>query len=199
MKKARRALTELATSTGGIAFFPENVDGYGDHLRPDRPRHPQSIHGRLITRPNRPTRPFRAVQVACSQQPQHGAKLSGAHPHRLLRPRPRLIPSPATKRPPDSAAERRPSCVIPSERSELCCASDAKPFLMSFRVSGASESLLFSRRGYRGRRRLSHRCWRSSLRFAAQQSPPENSPVRNRSAEILRHRLPHVGQRRAHA
>ncbi len=26
MKKARRALTELATSTGGIAFFPENVD-----------------------------------------------------------------------------------------------------------------------------------------------------------------------------
>ncbi len=25
MKKARRALTELATSTGGLAFFPENV------------------------------------------------------------------------------------------------------------------------------------------------------------------------------
>ena len=26
MKKARRALTELATATGGVAFFPENVD-----------------------------------------------------------------------------------------------------------------------------------------------------------------------------
>jgi Ca-activated chloride channel homolog len=26
MKKARRALTELSTATGGLAFFPENVD-----------------------------------------------------------------------------------------------------------------------------------------------------------------------------
>lgn len=75
MKKARRALTELATSTGGIAFFPENVtdtETICDQIARDiRNQYTVAYYS---TNPARDGS-FRAVQVALSQQPQHGAKL----------------------------------------------------------------------------------------------------------------------------
>ena len=84
MKKARRALTELATATGGLAFFPENVDDteaicaqiardirnqytlayYSDQHRP----------GRHF--PHRAGRPWLSSAAPASY---------GAHAHRLLR------------------------------------------------------------------------------------------------------------------
>ena len=49
MKKARRALTELSTATGGLAFFPENVRRHPGDLRADCPRHSRPVHAGLLS------------------------------------------------------------------------------------------------------------------------------------------------------
>ncbi len=74
MKKARRALTELATSTGGIAFFPENVtdtETICDQIARDiRNQYTVAYYS---TNPARDGS-FRAVQVGLLQpQQQHGS------------------------------------------------------------------------------------------------------------------------------
>ena len=108
MKKARRALTELATSTGGLAFFPENVDGHRIHLHADRPRYSQSVHRGLLPHQRGPGRHLSAtVQVGVAPQTRL-RKASGAHPHRLLRSRPRRRRAPP-------ATDDPTRIVIPSE------------------------------------------------------------------------------------
>ncbi len=46
-KKARRALRILAEQTGGVAFFPGNVEPSGSDLAADRARYSQPVHDRL--------------------------------------------------------------------------------------------------------------------------------------------------------
>ena len=56
-----------------LGLLPGKCRRHRSHLRPDRPRHSQPIHaGLLSTNPARDGT-FRTVQVALSQQPQHGA------------------------------------------------------------------------------------------------------------------------------
>jgi len=76
MKKARRALTELSTATGGLAFFPENVDDTNaicaQIARDIRDQYTLAYYPTNTAQDGT----FRNVQVMIAQPPRGAGKLS---------------------------------------------------------------------------------------------------------------------------
>ena len=84
-KNAKKALSEIAAASGGVAYFPENVGGCAQHLRTGGPRHSPPIHPGLLPIEHRPR-----WQLPQRPRGRHSAarqrQARSPHPQRLLRP-----------------------------------------------------------------------------------------------------------------
>ena len=171
MKKARRALTTMASATGGLSFFPENVDDT-ESICAQIARDIRNQYTLAYYPTNAATRRHVPRRASGHRSPTRLRKTIGAHPRRLLRPR----------RDADARLRKlRPGYQGPVFRSGR--------IFRDSQVYSASEI----NRGF-----VHQDC---IARKIAQllQLRQKTLPVFERPAEIFRDGLPHVGKGRAHA
>ena len=84
-KNAKKALTEIAQASGGLAFFPENVDDVHAICEHGGRRYSPPVHAGLLPVERRPRRhlPRRARRRHSAARPRQTRR---PHPQRLLRP-----------------------------------------------------------------------------------------------------------------
>ena len=84
IRKSKKDLTTLAEATGGLAYFPDNSGRSRFRLHQDRPRHPQSVHHRLLPDEYSQGRqlPRRASRIDSAKRTRETFR---PHAHRILR------------------------------------------------------------------------------------------------------------------